>query len=198
VIPPADICRRLAKLHPQLRIAFNGQQGTYSLIQLYHRRDFQRTARGVWNHQGPIYSKKGEWRADWSDDRFPIYVGDVSMPDVHGGRILGLVKEWARPHAQRIRENRLARNAEVEKTFREVGEEAGAKLYRDGQRNTEGGTPILARKFHTETPNLKKYREGKLDFTEYGMPSPPPGGWEKAAKADFVPAAVDEVLPAGR
>lgn len=194
MIPPSDICRRLAKLHSHLRLGFDGESGQYGLIQLYHRRDFNKTVREPWGHRGPIYSKKGEWRSDWGDDRFPVYLTGLTPQVVHGGEVLGLVKRWARPIAPRIKEGALERGKDAETKANDLCEDMGAKVFRTGQRDG-AGAPIVAKKFIKPTPNQRRMRQGELDFTEKCLPPPPPGGWDVHEKRDFADSNVGETLP---
>ena len=93
--PPGWVCRRLAELHPQLRLGWAGRQrqnddelnpGSFALVQLYHKQDTgsvddPTTFRLLWDvdpvvdehgettivrkERGPIFNKNGGTRRDW-------------------------------------------------------------------------------------------------------------------------------------
>lgn len=93
--PPKQVCRALAEMHPQLRLAWEGKPrqseddlnaGNFAIVQLFHRRDcgtpdLPLTFREFWEvgpvmddsgevslgrvTRGPIFSKKGTHTPDW-------------------------------------------------------------------------------------------------------------------------------------
>jgi len=102
--PPVDMCKRLYRIHPQLRLAWAGKpsiddklnNGSFAVVQLYHIRDVGKadethTFRQLWDYEtvtdslgrptlkrvdrGPIFSKDGSTKRDWNSlVRVPVFV----------------------------------------------------------------------------------------------------------------------------
>jgi hypothetical protein len=182
--PPSEICRKLAEVHPQARIGWDGELGKYALIQLYHQKDAATTLKEPWNARGPIYGKNGKPAPDWDHfSRVPIYLLELSPSDVHSGKIVEIVKRWMRPIATRMRETAIEKGKEVEQKAQEMSDGIASKIYRDGQRDG-AGAPIVAKKFVELSKNSLRYHAGELDFTEKLLPPAPPGGWKKHLDQD--------------
>ena len=111
--PPGWVCRRLAELHPQLRLGWAGRQrqsedelnpGSFALVQLYHKQDTgtledPSTFRLLWDvdpvvnehgettvvkkERGPIFNKNGGGRRDW-DSLFRVPVFVAALDESFG------------------------------------------------------------------------------------------------------------------
>ena len=189
--PPVDICRRLARFHPQLRLGWDGENQTFGLIQLYHRRDAKLTYREFWDNRGPTFSKTGRPIRDWDFwARKPVYLIDISPGDVCGGEVIGLVKRWARPIASRFHESLVESKKDNLRAIDAMGYDAGNRIFKEGQRDGSGA-PILAKKFHEPTVNMVKYRNfDEGEYIESKLPAAPPGGWQKHIDKDQGDAGV--------
>lgn len=182
--PPSWVCRKVAEVHPQARLAWDGDLGKYGLIQLYSKRDASATFREPWNSRGPIFSKSGRPAPDWDLlSRIPIYLIELNWQDVHSGKIVQIVKRWVRPIAARIHESALEKGKATESKVQDMEGELAAKIYKEGQANG-AGAPIEARKFYKKPRNSLRREAGELDFTKKHLPVAPPGGWKKYLDRD--------------
>lgn len=127
--PPTVLCKKLANLHPWLRLAWHGRErlgpddlnpGDFAIIQLYHQKDAGTPSdpKSYFLHwqelpfgRGLIFNKHGGTRPDWDDlCRWPIYVADlgafgITKEQVFSGEFLETIKYWLRPARVRLEEN---------------------------------------------------------------------------------------------
>jgi hypothetical protein len=172
-------------------LGWDGEGRTFGLLQLYHRRDADTTYREPWINQGPTFSKSGRpGFRDWDFwSRRPFYIIDIAPRDVQSGKVIGLVKRWARPIAARYHESFIEKERNTLNSIESIGYEVGNRIYREGARSG-AGAPILAKKFHEQTANMARHLEHDDDaFIESRLPQAPPGGWEKHKEADQGDAA---------
>lgn len=184
---PGWVCRKIADFHPHLRLAWHGEDGCFSLIQLYHNRDASLTYREHWADRGPIFSKSGRpMFQDWDGMIYhPIWVVDVPIQDVFSGKIVKTVKRWATPIASRVYKASKEASKNVESYVEDLSEAMGDEMYYEKQRGRMGNhAPIVAKKFIEPNRNELRYRAGELDFSDCRVPPPPPGGYEKHLEKD--------------
>jgi hypothetical protein len=188
--PPADVCRRLAAYHKQLRLGWHGEIGKFALIQLYTRRDAKKTFKDIWNfgpyYHGPAFSKTGRPMPDWDSwSRLPVYVSDVEPEDVYSGYVLQLVRRWSRPIASRVKEKSDAKADSHVDRWKNLGKQVGANIYRDLMRKGHD-TVNVAKKHQAISQREVDYRDGLLeqDMRETVSAVPPSDGWEAHTKKD--------------
>jgi hypothetical protein len=167
-------------------LGWDGEAKRFGLIQLYHRRDSEKTFREPWGRRGPIFSKTGRPSPDWDHwSRLPIYVIDVSIEDVQSGAVLALVRRWLRPIAARMRETAQERANSFQTKVDEMGDRMGDEIYALGQRHDSITNNVARKHMEAPTENRRRYDNGELDLSESQMRLPePPGGWDKHMDAD--------------
>lgn len=189
---PAFVCRSLTGFHPKLRLGWDGKSQAFGLLQIFHHHDAERSFREEWSH-GPVFSRTGRPRADWDLlSHVPIYLirltqRDIGFdPNIQGwGKLLKLVKRWARPIGARVYNKAMEKGHAIENFVDAMSIDMADRIYRSGQRSGVGA-PIVAKKFIEPTLNQARRNVGGLTFEESQLPPPPPGGWEKAKAADRI------------
>lgn len=186
--PPSDVCRALARIpKTHLRLAWRGELGVYSLLQLYQRRDAEATFLDRWTSElGPTFTKTGVVGQDWDPwARIPIYLTDVPPNIVHGSGLVHLVKSrWIRPLAARIEENRRQMGKQLESDIQAMGKEGGRALYYKAQHQSSHHAPIVPKEFQDPGDKYQKEVSGEATAVDHFMPPAPPGGWEKHKSND--------------
>lgn len=190
---PSSICRALAEFHPKLRLGWDGEAKAFGLIQIFHRHDFAQSFREEWGH-GPVFSRKGRPSPDWDLlSHVPVYLIKLDTksvgfdPHIQGwGKLLKLVKRWARPIAARVYNKAKAKGRYVENFVDAMGRDMGDKVfYRSNHGDMGAGSPIVARK-HIDKRAEHARRVGGKTFEESQLPPAPKGGWDKALAADRI------------
>jgi len=189
--PPRHICRDLARIHPLLRLGWDGTADKFGLIMVTRSRLAKRTFYEYWRGRGPVFSKTGRPRADWDAlGQIPMYLIDVDVEDVFSGRICRMAKQWMRPFAARYVESATQAGRDIESNIEEMGHDAGLRLYHEGQKNG-AGAPIVAKKFIKPSDNQMNIRNGAFDQSKRFLPDKMPEGWKKQIEMDE--GAVDDL-----
>ena len=182
--PPAHICEQLARVHPLLRIGWDGAEGSFGLLMITRSRLAKRTFFEYWRGRGPVFSRTGRPRADWDEiGRVPMYLIDVEPRDVFSGRICRMARQWMRPFAPQYLEGARQAGRDIESQIDDMGHDAGLRLYGEGQRDGTGA-PIVARKFIERTPNQLNTESGRFDQTNRFVPDRIPEGWREQIAMD--------------
>lgn len=131
---PKFITEALYRLHPQARLGWVGQdrgpkddlnKGHFALIQLYMRRDAERTYYGdPWNDRGPIFGRRYDRLA-----RVPILLFLIDPKDVFSGKIIADVRHWMKPIKQRVEEAAIERGKAYQAELDNLAGEIGSEVY---------------------------------------------------------------------
>jgi hypothetical protein len=164
--PPQWVVDEIKRIHPQARLGWEGlerkgseeelNKGRFALIQLYHARDAAKTFLTPWANRGPVFGKHFD-SLFWT----PIYVIDVAAEDVFSGRIITMLKRWMRPMRERYVESAIAKGSEYQTQCDDIIGEAADEMYSLAHRSTDGGAPVVAKKFLTLEE--KKILSGDFD-----------------------------------
>jgi len=132
---PDWVSDELYRIHKNCRLGWVGQdregpddelnKGTFGLIQLYHRRDAEKTYFGdFWNDRGPIFGRS-------FDSLFwvPIYIVDVPPVQVFDGTVIELLKRWMIPFKQRYMEAALEKGQQYKTMVDDLAGEQGSYMF---------------------------------------------------------------------
>lgn len=182
--PPRHVCEALARVHPLLRVGWDGAGDTFGLLMVTRSRLAKRTFYEYWRGRGPVFSRSGRPRPDWDEiGRVPMYLIDVEPKDVFSGRICRMARQWMRPFAATYMERARQAGRDIESHIDDMGYDAGLRLYREGQRDG-AGAPIVAKKFIERTPNQLNAESGRFDQSNRFLPERIPKGWRKQIAMD--------------
>lgn len=150
---PRHITDKLYDLHKQVRLGWVGEdrgpedelnKGKFALIQLYHRRDAERTYYGdPWNDRGPIFGRSFDRLA-----RVPIMLHLIEPEDVFSGKVVVDLKRWMTPIGKRMLESARERGKQYQTEVDNLAGEMGSRMYWDAH---HGGSATIpeAQKFLT-------------------------------------------------
>lgn len=204
--PPSDMCKRLWRIHPQLRLAWAGRPPTYqgelnpgsfAVVQLYHISDVGRpgeehTFRQLWDvdwiadeygylktkrvSRGPIFSKDGLPRKDWSPLRVPIFVCTIDeayhdavtgeplgADDVWSGKFLDSIRHWLMPIKDRVKKSHALRNQEIADEAEETAAEMGDFLLWEANKADQRSDASMARKFYRDELEAHEQKQQAAD-----------------------------------
>lgn len=182
--PPRHVCEQLARIHPLLRIGWDGEEGVFGLLMVTRSRLAARTYFEYWRGRGPVFSKTGRPRADWDEvGHVPMYLIDVKPEDVFSGRICRSARQWMRPFAPRYLESAKQAGRDIDSHIDDMGHDAGLRLYGEAQHDN-AGAPIVAKKFIERTPNQRNTEAGRFDQRDRFVPDKIPEGWRKQIEMD--------------
>ncbi len=183
---PAWVCKALADFHPHVRLGWDGEIEEFAVLQLYHNRDAKRTFRTFWDGQGPAFSASGRpGYKDWDDhQRRAVYLQSVSPRDVFSGKVVRLVKSWARPFAAEYKETVDRQRSDIDCYIESMAHDMGTRLYKKGQGTQGGDAPILAKKFIEKPLSQRRMERGELTTDNLWRTCAPPGGFNKHIEAD--------------
>ena len=184
---PAEAVRRLHRLNHMARLAWFGHErhpddegelnhGAFALLQLYPRHLEDETMYEPWSDKGPVYG------ASWDANRYaPVWLANFTKEEVsekHGFPFLEKVKRWMRPMTERVMESAKQRGLDEESRIRDPAEEAGDRLWHDGQRSTTNSKNIVASKFLTAEDKyvLSGDKSAANSWENKFMPVRPEGG----------------------
>jgi len=147
---PSWVTDQVQQIHHRARIGFDpwqpGQtgEGQFYLLQLFHRKDAEKTYSGYWNYRGPIFGKDFD-RLTYT----PITIAKLSHLDVYQGGVITKLKEWIIPIRKRIRENRETLGNLYDREATEISGAAGEELYWRAKKSIFG-PQVVAKKFLTK------------------------------------------------
>lgn len=132
---PRHICEALYKLHQQARLGWVGadrlspdedlNKGQFALLQLYHRRDAERTYYGdPWNDRGPVFGRPYDRLM-----RVPIMLHLIHPQDVFSGKVIFDVKRWMMPIRERVELAAVERGKAYQDELDNLAGEIGSEMY---------------------------------------------------------------------
>lgn len=153
--PPSSTCKQLARLHPQLRLAWNGKSKDFAVVQLYHisnagSPDNPNTYFQRWN-EGPVFSKNGDNKRDWDPlFRVPMFAGSAAdfccdcefscehgIEGVFSGKLIAGVKRALQNTAEKKRERRRAMQRDFNREREDLNREMGDFLWHQANKTGE-------------------------------------------------------------
>lgn len=139
--PPSYVCEALERISPWARIAWNGENKCFSVIDLYPAKLAKHTYREKWGNRGTIYGSDFDRLS-----RIPIWIEDVPAVDVHGGRVIARVKRMASSLKDRVKESWVQRQNERKSDIKDLAGKQGEYLYWQAKTNPHRGH-VIANKF---------------------------------------------------
>lgn len=164
--PPKYFCEQLYKVNDKLRCAWNGDQESFAIVQLYHIRNAgtpgnENTFYEFWNdpvtntYNGPIFDKHGGTTRDW-DPLFyrPIHLATLTdfgytNEDLCEANFINVVKGWLRPLKEVLKESREEQIKEFKQVREDLVEEATDFLWREANK-PDAASVIMANKHAKE------------------------------------------------
>ncbi len=175
--PPQHILDKLQSLHPMIRLGWwselaggpdssddESNRGCFVLLQLYHKRDADRTYLDSWNSTGPVFGKDYDHGV-----RTPIWLKRYSKRDVFNGDIIGDVIEMLRPYSERYIESAQAKGAMMASKMKDISGDAGEFLYHRARKSDHASN--IARKFAVR----QEPKHSSDDLKDRYMPKVIPG-----------------------
>ena len=137
---PEWVSRELERLHPQLRLGWMGQErlspdeplnkGSFFLLQLYHRRDAERTLHFAWESSGPIWGSRYD-----PLQRVPFVMQPLSNEEVFTGEVLQIVREMMVPLKERLHSAMKEEGKVLDAEMDDLAGEMGEQMYWNSKRH---------------------------------------------------------------
>lgn len=180
--PPQRILDQIERLHKWARLGWKGtedtydaqgkllkkaqpDEGTFMLLQLYHKTDVDKSISGLWPNEWPVYGSKYD-----KLDRIPVMVGMFSKEEVFSGECLVKLRHWMKPIRQRIIESALEKGQAYERQVQELAGEQGSFLYWKAKRKPEGGKKLVSKSDVTEEDKAVLRGERMRNLREAFLP----------------------------
>lgn len=156
---PEHVCEALHRLHPGLRLAWRGRPrsvasdglnlGSFALVQLYHRRDRERTCEETWTQEmGPIFGKPFD-----TERRIPVWKTDVDVASVFSGSFIEDIERWMTDLRRRIYESKRAEGRAEDDAIHDLAEQIGDHMWHAHQRDGAPRGQVVANKFKSDRDN---------------------------------------------
>lgn len=151
---PRWVDEELYRVHKQCRLGWVGQErgpedelnkGYFGLIQLYHKRDADKTFFGdKWGDRGPLFGRSFD-PIVW----VPIYLMDIEPVKVFDGSVIGLLKQWIRPMRDRFMASAREKGEAYQTQLDNLAGEQGSYMHWKAQQTDSTRPEPLAQKFVT-------------------------------------------------
>lgn len=148
--PPSDAVRRLEELHKDARLAWDGEQEAFALLQIYPHRAQDEILGVPWRDKGRIFGTKHDPVTEC-----PMWIASFTVEEVFDMSFISTVRRWMTPLIDRLREADAIENERRHAEVEGIAEQAGKEAYWNAQNVDTGRPPLLAKKFFTKEDKYK-------------------------------------------
>lgn len=159
--PPRDAIDKLTRLHSDARLAWNGKDRNFALIQIYPHQARDEVYGEPWEGRGQIYGDSFD-----PITKIPMWLFSFTVEEVFNLAFLDKVKRWMRPLAERILENEREECQRRIDKIEAFSNDMGEYVAWHSNNVDTGRPPIVAKKFFTQEEKYAASNEGLAERRE--------------------------------